>query len=187
MFESTTIDEKIFGFAYGMAFRDATMRNAFVRKDNCGNKESDEEFSARKRKIKNKCRDAVKCYIKDILDGRNYSPIEVIRDVSMSVAEFGFTFGNTQKLVNMTAKYFYLSCFLNEELKERFKDCDCPMDGIMITRIRDELGDKASIKADIAWSRVGEAEYEAFQTDVRTISKELNVNPVELDYLFWDE
>ena len=43
----------------------------------------------------------------------------------------GFTFGNAQKLVNMTAKYMFLRAYGDNGERSKFEGCDCPMDGVM--------------------------------------------------------
>lgn len=89
-----------------------------------------------------------------------------------------FTFGNVQKLVNMTAKYMFLSAYENENKRVLFKHCHCPMDGIMIRAIRKKL---PSIKCNTELSRskinlvdgkVPE-EYIQFQENIKRLAKML--------------
>ena len=46
------MDDKILKFAYDMAFRDATLRNAFTKYKTNEDEESDENFRNRKKQIK---------------------------------------------------------------------------------------------------------------------------------------
>ena len=48
-----------------------------------------------------------------------------------------FSFGNAQKLINMTIKHIYLHTYTIDSLgfpsiRERFRYCHCPMDSIML-------------------------------------------------------
>ena len=46
-----------------------------------------------------------------------------------------FTFGNAQKLINMTAKYYYISCCMNSAKRENFKYCHCPVDCLLLEKV----------------------------------------------------
>ena len=60
--EKDKIQDRIFEFAYDMAFRDATMRKAFPK-----NGDSEELFRDRKEKCKDAAKNIVRGYIDDIL------------------------------------------------------------------------------------------------------------------------
>ena len=49
-----------------------------------------------------------------------------------------FTFGNIQKLINMTIKYMFRVCYLDKEKRRYFVYCHCPMDRIMIEIVSQE-------------------------------------------------
>lgn len=123
--------EKIFDFAYMMAFRDATMRNAFKRFS--AEQNDDGMYHERKQRVKAASRGIVKSYIDEILDADIDSPdpIATIIGVCEKMERDGFTFGNAQKLVNMTAKYMFLSSYADKEKRKLFAKCHCPMDGEM--------------------------------------------------------
>ena len=90
--------------------------------------------------------------------------------------------GITQKLINMTFKYFY--CF-NEylsELKIDYSKCDCPIDSIILS----SLGNKSS------WSKLSIEEYENIQKQITDLllEKELTVELKSIgnmayDFLIW--
>lgn len=90
--------------------------------------------------------------------------------------------GISQKLINMTFKYFY--CF-NEylsELKIDYSKCECPIDSIILS----SLGSKNS------WSKLSIEEYENIQKQITDIllKKELsvelrNIGNMAYDFLIW--
>ncbi|SEA56724.1 hypothetical protein SAMN05216349_11725 [Oribacterium sp. KHPX15] len=187
------IDDKTFDFAYIMAFRDATMRNAFPRHSD----EKDNDFHTRKRRIKNHSKPIVKNYIDAIMkDDNQMVPFTVInRLCDRDNTDQGFTFGNAQKLVNMTAKYMFLSAYGDTEKRELFKNCHCPMDGVMMERLREKCEEYTLKleKFEIPWSRLKKddeksiKEYEKFQYYINQIAKQENIYPIEVDFMFWDE
>ncbi len=136
-----TIQDTVFDFAYETAFRDATMRKAFPKYD-----DNDELFHNRKENAKVDARKFVRDYIDAIFNDKNsdFLVIGTINAVCEATEKYKFTFGNAQKLVNMTAKYMYLSIYgmdgyERERYREKFKYCHCPMDGRMIKNLREVL------------------------------------------------
>lgn len=89
------VDCRIFDFVYEMAMRDATMRTA---------------FSGDRKNIRQnlQAKNAVHRYIDNILSGNEYDFYETESVVENALSKYGFSFGNCQKLINMTAKYFIL-------------------------------------------------------------------------------
>ena len=193
--EKYNIDDEIFKFAYTMAFRDATARKAFKKLNM-----DDVAFRQKKKDIKDASMRKVKTYIDRICAGevREFS---ALTDVILSVCDenHNFTFGNAQKLVNMTAKYMYLISYGDPNKRKVFKFCHCPMDGTMI-RIVKEKYPKVNIKSDCSWSTLRykddsiPKEYEEFQKYIQTMVDEENQNrkdkdliPLDMDYIFWDK
>ena len=191
------VDDKIFDFAYKMAFHDATMRNAFPRRED--EKNDDNKLKLRKEEIKKRSKSIVQDYIDAIMkaDGQDkLNPLEVIKSLcdEENTAK-GFTFGNAQKLVNMTAKYMFLSTYGNPEMRGLFKNCHCPMDGMMMERLR-EKQERYALKLEkfeIPWSRLEKdddksmKEYERFQKYISQIAEQEKIYPIEVDFLLWDE
>ena len=70
------MQNKIFHFAYMMAFRDATMRNAFPRRTN--EKDCDEAFHDRKEKIKEHSETIVQSYIDKIIREETVDPLKIM-------------------------------------------------------------------------------------------------------------
>lgn len=208
------LKDKIFAFAFDMAFRDATMRNAFKRRESEQHKQSDtkevkaekdELYRQRKEDVKVNARDRVKRYIDEIIDERYPDPIQAIEDVCNRTDSFDFTFGNAQKLVNMTAKYMFMATYGKPEMRVLFKGCHCPMDGVMIEFVARGFKDKKELvgfesteeyKAFIAlkwkraWSQLDgdlPKEYERFTDCIEKIADMVGMLPIEVDYLYWDE
>lgn len=90
--------------------------------------------------------------------------------------------GITQKLINMTFKYFY--CFNDylSELEIDYSKCDCPIDSIILS----SLGNKSS------WSKLSIEEYKNIQKQIADLLMEKDLT-VELksignmayDFLIW--
>lgn len=184
------IDDRLYDFAYLMAFRDATMRLAF-RNDRG---KTPEQFAIIKKGLFYECKSRVKRYIDDIFCNKKPKPKECIMDIcrySYSDGDdvFCLSFGNAQKLVNMTAKYMFLASYLDEDKREWFANCDCPMDGNMI-RIARKKGN-LKLNSVFSWSKMNEKDipqYEKFQKVISDLCiKEKGILPIEFDYLYWDE
>lgn len=135
--KTTNLDDKLFDFVYTMTFRDATMRKALARKTN----ESDSGFHNRKMEVKREARDIVKAYTDAIIDEQleGSNPEKTIIEVCERTGDYGMTFGNSQKLVNMTAKYMFMCAYTNKDMRARFRKCHCPMDGAMNDFLRERF------------------------------------------------
>lgn len=191
------LNAKIFDFYYDLAFRDATMRKAFKRKDE--EKYDDAKFHERKSKIKDAAKGCVANYIDLIMKGKcgEDTTRDTIIGVFKETSQYGFTFGNAQKLVNMTAKYFYMICYNDKSLRKNFKYCHCPMDSRMINVVLDRRGneDKRSIKSNMGWSMLGlndendengvSIAYQKFQQIIKEIGDNEQIYPLEVDYKYW--
>lgn len=179
--------EKIFKFIYQMAFRDATMRKAFPHDED----ETDDAYWKRKNDAYNVAMPIAKKYVDDLLDGKDAIKLEsYMIDICEKTKEYGFTFGNAQKLINMLAKYMYLICYQDEEKRQLFKNCDCPMDGGMIEVVRKE-NKNCSIPRDFPWSTMdyeGEIpkEYTAFQEAIKNMCKD-DIYAIEYDFEKWQQ
>lgn len=198
------MDDYIFDFIYRMALNDATMQKAYM--------DSKEEL------LKN-CvgmKECVKDYIRNVLDGNNPDFDKAIENVlCAAVAYRNFTFGNAQKLINMTAKYFYISTYNDDRVRNYFRCCHCPMDRFMIDKIVSEY--KEAIKKDLTqkslrieyylindkelcdWAKVSWSNlvneynskvtsrqiYDKYQMMVKYLAGKKGVMPLELDYLYF--
>lgn len=185
------VDYRIFDFVYEMAMRDATMRTAFL---------GDRKNIRQNLQAKN----AVHRYIDNILSGNEYDFYETESVVENALSKYGFSFGNCQKLINMTTKYFYIASYGNEAIRKNFEKCHCPMDSVMIknavsfySQKKDDnvCGDAKGVKkalANVSWSRLtrdqGNApyQYELFQKVIANLAKEDDMTPLEYDYYAWN-
>lgn len=185
------VDYRIFDLVYEMAMRDATMRTA---------------FSGDRKNIRQnlQAKNAVHRYIDNILSGNEYDFYETESVVENALSKYGFSFGNCQKLISMTAKYFYIASYGNEAIRKNFEKCHCPMDSVMIknavsfySQKKDDkvCGDAKGVKkalANVIWSRLtrdqGNApyQYELFQKVIANLAKEDDMTPLEYDYYAWN-
>ena len=114
-----------------------------------------------------------------------------------------FTFGNIQKLINMTAKYMYVTCYENQNKRDCFQYCHCPMDSVMIQTVdsayNGEIGKDVNWR-EVRWSKITDDlvssptetipstsidVYKQFQTRVKELLKDRDIYPIEYDFLYW--
>ena len=199
------------------ALRDATLQGAFLGRteDILTDKNGSE-------KAKN-TKDLVRKFAID-LTGQNvvvnddyvYTLINnVVKSAPSSIDKKGnvvnFTYGNAQKLINMTAKYLYIRNYSNPQLTASFKNCHCPLDNQIVKKLKSDVKrgsdlDK-SIKElysavnnseqtktwrqylDLPWSSCTKERYQFFQKAIRKIiEKKYNneITPLEYDYIMWN-
>ena len=200
MEDNKTMQDYLFDFAYGEALRDAINQQSFKGEKNylydC------EEGKA-----------VVRTYIDAILKGEHPSFNKAEEEAEAKFNEFirskrpesnqEFTFGNTQKLINMTVKYIYISAYVQrcEEFRNLFADCHCPLDRLMAGMVREEFDqadDEAAqvikeessviykkINKDITWSKVDVETYNCYQQMVRLLAEKKNLIPIEYDFVKW--
>ena len=210
-----TITQKIFEFAYGSGLEDAIRQQAF-KSDNKGE-------STVKKPLRNceEAKETVKGYVDCILHGQKPNFYEVAKMVEKQFDTYiedynrhpedgkkitgKFRFGNAQKLINMTAKYMFILTYDRPELRERFAQCHCPMDSIMIENVIKGIDECTKLPENIEklttrgwktqlrkpWSQIeydSPEQYKTFQTLVAFLAKEKygeNTPPIEYDYLEW--
>ena len=122
------------------------------------------------------------------------------------------TFGNIQKLVNISAKHSYIRAFLEnmkvsgdwfvnpKSPRNNFRHCHCPMDRILMKRTLAEYRGKVrsfveGCWSSIAWSKIvfGKTQnrfsisyYERFQDMVKELAASEGILPVEYDIVHWE-
>lgn len=185
---------KIFDFIYTMALRDATMRRAYEGERTPLFKNDDAKNATRE-------------YINALLRGENPDFYTTAETVENGFRDKGheFTFGNTQKLINMTVKYMYIAAYQKEhyaDLREKFKGCHCPMDSIMVKKVIKEIksqideeevcellkGHERNWRSFLqnAWSKMDKDkdkdQYKLFQNLVKYLSDKKGLTPIEYDY-----
>lgn len=204
------IDDRIIDFCFDIALHDATLQAAYM--DTLDSLNQIYEY------LKNE----TKKYIKDIMDfNKSIDSIitsEVICGIykSNKIQVFNsnrdekkqFKYGNIQKLVNMTAKYMYISSYNNMDMKKRFGKCDCPIDSIISKKIFDKCSEenlifrekqhfpesynnsKKSIKSffySLSFSKLSESDYLFCQEMLRDYCELKKISPLEFDYKYWKE
>lgn len=203
---NNSIDNAIFDFCYELALRDATIQGAFLGKlDELRNNEE----------MKYKVNDFI-CHI--LCNDSDDFVINTIDDIcdlmkeynnSKTERQYQFKLGNVQKLVNMTAKYMFISTCNNPDLRESFKNCHCPLDstiakliyvlcldsGISLNKIGyydSVMNKRRSIKSffkDFHFSNINKEQYIFCQESIKKIVKEnSNVNSsLEFDMFYWNK
>lgn len=197
------LDEKIFRFIYITAMRDAVIQKSYQ-----GKKKWLEESD-----VLEILKDKVIIFINKVLDNEYLSQEDYDADflnVAISICEIinkkannnEFTFGNSQKLINIMLKYFYITSYGNDHLKENFKFCHCPMDQRLLEKVWDDckslncdmdLGKHSDFtqswgnedfKCDNA-KKTFPKRYDLFQKAVHYIANKKGINPLEYDYCNW--
>lgn len=201
------VDDKIFDFIYTIAMRDATLQKAYELigyKTSKGAKKPD-DYKKEELLQNSTAKDIIREYIDNIIAGNNPNFYDVEKDVEKSFDSFikgkkylsSFTFGNCQKLINMTVKYFYIVTYSDPTIRSHFNDCHCPMDNVMINMAIKELNKSGKTLANFnttsanlrkSWSRIVQgntSQYDAFQEIVKYLAQKQGVSPIEYDYLMW--
>ena len=195
----------IFAFAYGAGLNDATAQKAYPGESKKFLRENHE------------AKDIVRAYIDGILNGENpdfYAFAERLRDSFNKCEEKNgckilFSFGNAQKLINITVKFMYLAAYSNyAPMRSRFQNCHCPLARKMgarvkreICKIRDSQIPKAELPDSIleiikrdswkgfdgAWSQIKEEDYKDYQAVVRYLAAKENLIPLEYDFRYFGQ
>ena len=209
--ETINIKDKIFDFAYELAFRDATMRKAYQLEES--EEIEPDAYKNAKAEIKGKAKAVVREYVDEVVDGNKPDFYECARKVNECVADPEFRFGNIQKLINMTIKYIYIGCYIKPEIRSNFAGCHCPMDGIMLAKVvkaykelpnknedylKYEVGEGKYSRdfSKISWSKIEFDEelknehsrkiYDNYQAMVKELAKEKGIIPIEIDFSEWE-
>ena len=211
-YDQEYISNKVLEFIYDCALRDATLQQAFKGKKDWI-KEIDE---ARQRmrvftdRLLSGCFESENDYNGCFLSTVN-TICEIINNNKPADAIDSFSFGNAQKLINMTAKYVYTLCYMKPEMRDRFRFCHCPMDSIMLDRVwrkyEEEFGTEKR-KNDLeksddfhkGWGAEGLNDeygqpklnafphrYELYQNAVKNLIGDGDLYPIEYDYLVWEK
>ncbi|MBR6051389.1 MAG: hypothetical protein IKP68_09350, partial [Clostridia bacterium] len=160
--EKTNIDDSIFRFIYIMAMQDAVRQSAYSgerkwlwskpifeilykplknhidsilngdykpQSDDDGKKESyDKAFIGLAIEILSKINEEEK--------GKKKRERAEGNDTEKYKYKGTFKFGNAQKLINMTVKYFYVMTYGNNNIsRDHFQYCHCPVDGQMLKKV----------------------------------------------------
>lgn len=201
------VRSEVFRFIYVAAMRDAVLQGAYEgeRKwlQTDGTKEAMEKIQVYISKILNgELKDRV-IHDKAFLDTAK-TVCEIINrlEKDKSQKEF-FTFGNAQKLINMTVKYIYINTYNDLNLRENFCSCHCPMDRVLLKVVWKEcIKNKGDVKSDwflTSWGKENWKDekkedfpdrYACFQNAVINLSENFHdgkIYPVEYDFLTWGQ
>lgn len=125
--EHKDIQNYIFDFAFNQALGDATRRTDAASCKEAVLKSSENDS-------KPGVKELVRDYFDAIIEGKNHNFYKTAEEV-VNCKVKNFTFGNAQKLINMTVKYMYAACYKDEELRKRFETSHCPMDSRMKDKV----------------------------------------------------
>ncbi len=215
---SNNVSDKIFNFVYIAAMKDAVSMGAYKGEKKWLYTKTEENIKEEKKKL---VKDSVKKHVTEILGGKYYKLKQSDYDADfLSLANYivehinyidqgEFTFGNAQKLINMTVKYCYIKYFNGnlQEARDIFEYCHCPLDQQMLKKVWDKQS--SYLKQDtkgytktaflMSWGaeKVTTEErlpqrYLDYQDAVRRIIDEYKEepkprNPIEYDYCMWNE
>ncbi len=201
------IGDAVFGFVFDMAIKDATKQKAF------GIKGEEKKWLYDKNRMKSVIY-ILEEFVQKVIDGRCYTNQEsynqkfneLCEDICNKINSIKsdkdincnstFTFGNAQKLVNMTLKYTYIAHFDNDD-NNNFRFCHCPMDGKMIKLVVNETANTSAENVvklkGVYWSKIDFNKrgvesidrYYDFQSVIKELAKELM--PLEYDFIHWAE
>lgn len=115
---------------------------------------------------------------------QHYNPREIILKYT-NIQEL--TLGQSQKVVNMFFKYLYTFSDLDYIKPEYFKNCDCPIDSIILNRIKEKqskykditiVQDRVKFNNKVyAWSKIDNYDcYLQLQELIQTLSKTTRLN-----------
>jgi len=199
------INDSIFNFIYIAAVHDATLQKAYVGKKAWIATETEQ------------AKGMLKKHVEDVLSGKyteskkteyDKAFLKLACNISEQINEVGkklgfektnqFTFGNAQKLINITLKYFYILTYQNPAEKAKFSCCHCPMDSILLEEMWDKVESKKNEKMRhkefcSSWGNEEATiaggipkRYEEFQKCIKEYCNEI-INPIECDYILWEE
>ncbi len=196
-----SIDNKIFDFVFGCALVDAVQMRAYPYE----HKPKTHEYP--------QAVECVKKLVHKVIGGeyadQKNDQAQFDADFFATVLELkkeipNFTFGNAQKLLNMTFKHMYTMAYLNDEMKHNFDVCHCPVDSIMLDkvwRLVQEVDNKKELLATCvkagefkkSWSqedfstleKYEGSRYMIFQNAVRQLADAKSCSPIEFDFFVW--
>ena len=188
------IDEDIFTFIYDAAMNDATRRTGAA---------SIKNEILKLDKVKTLVCDYAESIIEGLAtEGSFMKCVNQIEALLRSNCKYGaFTFGNIQKLINMTMKYLYIR-YRDTDKAAGFDLCHAPMDSQMIKKVRQAAKKAAipcSIDSECAWSKIcndtdnpkySMSNYKGYQETISSLLahpkiKERCKNHLDFDYRYW--
>ena len=99
-----------------------------------------------------------------------------------------FTLGTSQKWINMSFKYLYCLYDIQTNLRvtmplEKFNDCHCPIDNVIIHKLKDY---NITLKSSCTWSQLTDySDYIHYQKSIRDLAAEKKMSALDLELLLW--
>lgn len=207
-----TVEDKIFNFVFIAAMRDATYQKAYDVKEKkwLWSKETHDvmkklkdhidrilshEYCPKNHALNDNNRES---YDKDFLELAKSICSDINTLEKNHNIENVFSFGNAQKLINMTIKYFFMVSYRNIGLRCAFSYCHCPMDEEMLKIVyqnaREKIKNKDFTSEEFykGWGAMHlennqlPQRYIVFQEAVRELAEQKNMTPIEYDYYNWE-
>ncbi len=202
-YDRQLMQKKAFEFIYGCALQDATLQKAFKGEKNWI-KQSDAPVMLLNEYI-------LKVLNNEFLSQANHDAFfldtanKICAQINNNKPEGKetdvFSFGNAQKLINITVKHTYTFCYHTHSLREGFRFCHCPLDSVMLENVwnlckgKIDLGKKYDFcKAWGAEGMIGNAQpeldklperYSLYQNAIRNLIGCGDMFPIEFDYIIW--
>lgn len=103
--------------------------------------------------------------------------------ISGSGSRYATRFGLAQKLINMTYKYLYVFNDFRPrpELSEAFKQCDCPLDSVILNT--DHLKSKGL--SNFAWTKLKKEDYIKIQDAISEKCEDRSIGNLQYDFKNW--
>lgn len=207
-YDHKLMSDKVFQFIYECAMRDAILQRAF----DCEKKWI---YNVEDAKVN------LKNYMDSVLGNEFKSReehdgcfLKTANDICQCINEYtekpsvvkrDFSFGNAQKLINISVKYLYGLCCHQPDLRRGFEYCHCPVDQIMLNAVWKMFDKKERIAKlgtqetfCMSWGKEGldkndrqpklfvmPERYCKFQWAVQELIGQGNIYPIEFDYLNW--
>lgn len=200
------IKGKIFEFVYGCALHDAILQLAF---------KGEKKWIYKVDKAKNELRKYIDKIIlcNGFLNQEEHDVffLQTANNICSAINEYDkkpievhsvFSFGNAQKLINMTVKHFYALSYFDFNLRENFRYCHCPMDGIMLQWVWKNYIDLEKCDKIHRQKELGKTfcnswgnetiqnndfpdRYKKFQKIIREWAEKDGYSPIEFDFIIW--
>jgi len=202
-YDQETMKKRVFSFIYGCAMHDAILQKAFKgEKTWVGQVEPPKNILNKYIcKVLNNEFSSQANHDKSFLETANRICTEINNNKQQGIETDIFSFGNAQKLINITVKHTYTFCYQTSSLRDGFRFCHCPVDAIMLSKVWDlckgkiDLGKRQEFCK--SWGSEGimgntqpqleefPTRYALFQKAVRFLIGCGDVFPVEFDYVEW--
>ena len=203
------VKEDLFKFFYGAAVADATQQQAYNAtkawmKDTNKLPQTCCELKRLIEDIQEKKLNSQKEYDDRFLKIAKIVSCEVTKESEKYNGRKDFTFGNTQKLINILLKEYYFNAFNDTKNREGFKFCHCPMDRKMMEHVweknallskelQEEMQKNKKAGFTAAWSKLTfendqcPERYKLFQKAILELCNQFKfedraIYPLEYDY-----